>query len=102
MSRGSGRAFSALAVAILRGFLRDRTSVFFSVVFPLMFLVLFGGVLTFDSSPRIDLVQVGQSYGSVGPHPAAVDQAPGQGRQGGLLSAGAGADDDVGGGPRRW
>ncbi len=51
--------FRAIAAAVLKGFLRDRTSVFFAVVFPLMFLVLFGGVFNFQSSPKIDLVQIG-------------------------------------------
>ncbi len=31
-------------MAILRGFIRDKASVFFAIVFPLMFLVLFGGL----------------------------------------------------------
>jgi ABC-2 type transport system permease protein len=53
------RAFRAIAVAIVKGFVRDRMSVFFAVVFPLMFLVLFGGVFNFESSPRIKLVEVG-------------------------------------------
>ncbi len=52
-------AFTSIAGAVLKGFVRDRASVFFSVVFPLMFLVLFGGVFNYDSSPRIQLVQVG-------------------------------------------
>ena len=34
MSRTS--AFTAISVAILKGFLRDKTSVFFAVIFPLM------------------------------------------------------------------
>ncbi|QIG44204.1 ABC transporter permease [Nocardioides anomalus] len=51
--------FRALSVAIVKGFLRDRTSVFFSVVFPLMFLVLFGGLLADQGQSEVDLVQVG-------------------------------------------
>jgi ABC-2 type transport system permease protein len=54
-----GTAFRALSLAILRGFVRDRTSVFFAVVFPLMFLVLFGGLFSDQSQPRLDLVAVG-------------------------------------------
>ena len=42
----------AIAVAIVKGFVRDRMSVFFAVVFPLMFLVLFGGVFSDRSSPH--------------------------------------------------
>ena len=53
-------AFIALAVAIVKGFVRDKASVFFAVVFPLMFLVLFGGIFDYDESPRIELVQVGE------------------------------------------
>jgi ABC-2 type transport system permease protein len=52
-------AFWALSRAILRGFLRDRTSVFFAVVFPLMFLVLFGGLFSDQSQPKIDMIEVG-------------------------------------------
>ncbi|WP_122816670.1 ABC transporter permease [Nocardioides pantholopis] len=51
--------FPALSRAILLGFLRDRSSVFFSLVFPLMFLVLFGGLLADQGQSKVDLVQVG-------------------------------------------
>ncbi len=51
--------FWAVAVAITKGFFRDRASVFFALVFPLMFLVLFGGIFNFDSSSKIDVLQVG-------------------------------------------
>ncbi|MDN4160280.1 ABC transporter permease [Nocardioides abyssi] len=53
-------AFRALSLAIVRGFLRDRASVFFSLVFPLMFLVLFGGLLGSQGQSEVDLVQVGE------------------------------------------
>ncbi|CUR59557.1 ABC-2 type transporter [metagenome] len=53
-------AFLALATAILRGFVRDRTSVFFAVVFPLMFLVLFGAIFTDTDASKIDLIEVGE------------------------------------------
>ena len=55
----SGRAFWSLAVAISRGFWRDRAAVFFAIVFPLMFLVLFGGILADQSQSKVDLVQIG-------------------------------------------
>ncbi|MEV5000951.1 ABC transporter permease [Nocardioides sp. LML1-1-1.1] len=55
----SRSAFWALSVAILRGFVRDRAAVFFAVVFPLMFLVLFGGLLGNQDQGKVDLVQVG-------------------------------------------
>lgn len=53
------RAFRSLAVAIFKGYLRDRQTVFFSVFFPLMFLVLFGGVFANQGEGKIKLVEVG-------------------------------------------
>ena len=52
-------AFLALSGAILRGFLRDRTSVFFAVIFPLMFLVLFGGLFSDQTVGKVDMIVVG-------------------------------------------
>ena len=43
----------------MRGFLRDKASVFFALIFPLMFLVLFGGMFSDQSQSKVDLVQVG-------------------------------------------
>lgn len=51
--------FFAIATAILRGFLRDRAAVFFAIIFPLMFLVLFGAIFTNNTAARVDLLQVG-------------------------------------------
>jgi ABC-2 type transport system permease protein len=51
--------FWALSVAILRGFVRDKASVFFALVFPLMFLVLFGGLFADQDQSKVDLIQVG-------------------------------------------
>jgi ABC-2 type transport system permease protein len=59
MNRRTPSPFWAIAVAIVKGFFRDKASVFFALIFPLMFLVLFGGIFNFDSSPRITVVQVG-------------------------------------------
>jgi len=53
-------AFWSLSVAIMRGFIRDRSSVFFAIVFPLMFLVLFGGVFTNQDQSKIEMIQVGE------------------------------------------
>ena len=52
-------AFVSLSRAILLGFLRDRTAVFFAVIFPLMFLVLFGAIFDSSSQSRIDMIEVG-------------------------------------------
>ncbi|MDF1603915.1 ABC transporter permease [Nocardioides sp. YIM 152315] len=51
--------FWALSRAILWGFVRDRTAVFFAVVFPLMFLVLFGGLFSDQSVGEVDMIVVG-------------------------------------------
>lgn len=53
------RPFLALSGAILRGFLRDRSAVFFAVVFPLMFLVLFGGLFSDQSVGKVEVIVVG-------------------------------------------
>ena len=55
----STRAFVSLSRAILLGFLRDKSSVFFAVVFPLMFLVLFGAIFSDRSQPKVALVEIG-------------------------------------------
>ncbi|MBZ5740132.1 ABC transporter permease [Nocardioides mangrovi] len=55
------KPFWALSRAILRGFVRDRTSVFFAVVFPLMFLVLFGGLFSDQSVGKVDMIVVGDA-----------------------------------------
>ena len=51
--------FLALSRAIVLGFLRDRAVLFFTVLFPLMFLVLFGGILTDQGQSRVEMLQVG-------------------------------------------
>jgi ABC-2 type transport system permease protein len=53
------KSFRALSLAILKGFLRDRAAVFFAIVFPLRFLVLFGGICGNQSQSRIELIEVG-------------------------------------------
>jgi len=53
-------AFTSLALAMVKGFVRDRQAVFFSIFFPLMFLVLFGGIFANQSTSKFDLVEVGQ------------------------------------------
>jgi ABC-2 type transport system permease protein len=68
MSTGTAKPFIALSLAILRGFLRDKSSVFFAIIFPLMFLVLFGGIFGDQSQSKVDMIQVGDV--------ALVDQLP--------------------------
>lgn len=52
--------FGAVALAMTRGFVRDKTALFFAIVFPLMFLVLFGGILTDRGQPKVEMLQVGE------------------------------------------
>ncbi len=52
-------AFLALCRAMLLAFRRDKGAIFFTVLFPLMFLVLFGGIFQGGSS-RADVVEVGR------------------------------------------
>jgi ABC-2 type transport system permease protein len=52
-------AFGSLSAAIVKGYLRDKQQVFFTVLFPLMFLVLFGGVFANQGTSKIDMTQVG-------------------------------------------
>jgi ABC-2 type transport system permease protein len=53
------RPFTSLARAMLKGFFRDKMAFFFAVIFPLMFLVLFGGIFTDQGASRSDIIQVG-------------------------------------------
>ncbi|WP_372726967.1 ABC transporter permease [Nocardioides sp.] len=55
----STRAFTSLSRAILLGFLRDRSAVFFAVIFPLMFLVLLGSIFSDQRQPRVELLEIG-------------------------------------------
>src|SRR5690606_3101223 len=45
--------------AMLLGLLRDRMAAFFTVLFPLFFLLLFGALFQNDSSDRVVIAQVG-------------------------------------------
>lgn len=58
--RTRGRAFASLSRAMALGMLRDRTAVFFILVFPLMFLVLFGALFKDNATPRAEIVQLGR------------------------------------------
>ncbi|MGE5830872.1 MAG: ABC transporter permease [Micromonosporaceae bacterium] len=51
--------FGSLSRAMALGFLRDRTALFFTILFPLMFLVLFGGIFKNQSAPKVDVIEVG-------------------------------------------
>jgi ABC-2 type transport system permease protein len=53
-------AFRSLSRALLRGFVRDRTALVFSLLLPVLFLALFGSIYRGTSTPKLTVVQVGQ------------------------------------------
>lgn len=53
------KSLRALSTALWYGFVRDRMSLFFSILFPLMFLVLFGAIFNDTGVSRSSLVEVG-------------------------------------------
>lgn len=53
------RTLKALSTAMLKGFFRDKMAFFFSLIFPLMFLVLFGGIFTDQGISKAAIIQVG-------------------------------------------
>jgi ABC-2 type transport system permease protein len=53
-------AFRSLSRAMLRGFLRDRTALIFTILLPLLFLALFGSLYKNTSTPRLTVLKVGQ------------------------------------------
>ena len=63
----------SLSRAMFLGFLRDRMTLFWAVLFPLMFLVLFGGIFTDQSASKIEIGQVGEV--------AALDEMPAEARR---------------------
>lgn len=54
------RAFLTLSKTMTLGLLRDRMTIFFTLIFPLMFLVLFGALFKDTSAPQVKVVQVGE------------------------------------------
>lgn len=56
----SARRIRELVVTLGRGFVRDRAALFFTIVFPLMFLVVIAGLLGGDAgSRRVDVFTAG-------------------------------------------
>jgi ABC-2 type transport system permease protein len=50
---------TTMSRAMALGFFRDRTALFFTILFPLMFLVLFGGIFKNQSLPKSDVIEIG-------------------------------------------
>jgi ABC-2 type transport system permease protein len=53
-------AYRSLARAMLRGFLRDRGSLIFTVALPVLFLVLLGSIYKGTSAPRVKVAEIGR------------------------------------------
>ncbi|HYA53215.1 MAG TPA: hypothetical protein VEG33_18865, partial [Streptosporangiaceae bacterium] len=53
------QAFRSLSRAMFRGFVRDRAALFFTILFPVLFLLLFGSIYKSSSTPKITVVEVG-------------------------------------------
>ncbi|MEU9838432.1 ABC transporter permease [Actinomadura sp. NPDC048032] len=54
-------SFKSLSRAMFLGFRRDRTALFFTVLFPLMFLVVFGGIFGHQSTSKVKILEVGRA-----------------------------------------
>jgi ABC-2 type transport system permease protein len=54
------QSFRSLSRAMFRGFVRDRAAMFFTILFPVLFLVLFGSIYKSSSTPKLNVVEVGQ------------------------------------------
>ena len=65
------QSFRSLSRAMYLGFVRDRAALFFSILFPVLFLLLFGSIYKGSSTPKISVVEVGRV--------AILDQARGHG-----------------------
>lgn len=58
---GGASAFRSLSRAMFLGFVRDRSALFFSVLFPVLFLLLFGSIYKGGGgTPKISVIEVGK------------------------------------------
>ena len=53
-------ALRSLSRAMFLGFVRDRAALVFSILIPVLFLLLFGSIYKSSSAPRVSVVEVGQ------------------------------------------
>src|SRR5438552_9958485 len=52
-------AFRSLSRAMLRGFVRDRTALAFSILLPVLFLALFGSLYRSNTTPKLNVLAIG-------------------------------------------
>jgi ABC-2 type transport system permease protein len=53
-------ALRSLSRAMFSGFVRDRSALIFTILIPVLFLVLFGSIYKSSSAPRITVLEVGK------------------------------------------
>jgi ABC-2 type transport system permease protein len=53
------RSLASISRAIFLAYRRDRAAIFFTIGFPLMFLVLFGGILKGATTSKVNVLEVG-------------------------------------------
>jgi ABC-2 type transport system permease protein len=58
--RANIQALRSLSRAMFRGFLRDRSALIFTILIPVLFLVLFGSIYKSTSAPRVSVLEVGK------------------------------------------
>jgi ABC-2 type transport system permease protein len=56
----NGTALRSLSRAMLRGFVRDRTAMVFTILIPVLFLVLFGSLYKNTSAAKVSVIEVGR------------------------------------------
>jgi ABC-2 type transport system permease protein len=52
-------AFRSLSRAMLRGFVRDRTALAFTILLPILFLALFGSIYRNTTTPKLSVIEIG-------------------------------------------
>jgi ABC-2 type transport system permease protein len=57
----SVQAFRSLSRAMLRGFVRDRAALVFSILIPVLFLMLFGSLYKNTNAPKMSVIEVGHA-----------------------------------------
>jgi ABC-2 type transport system permease protein len=65
-------ALRSLSRAMFLGFIRDRGAMIFTILIPVLFLVLLGSIYKSSSTPQVSVVEVGKA--------SLLDQAAGQGQ----------------------
>ena len=56
----STRGLRSLSRAMFLGFVRDRTAMIFTILIPVLFLVLLGSIFKSSSTPQVSVVEVGR------------------------------------------